>query len=83
MITAALAGELDGATTHLDPTFGLDIPDRVEGVPDDVLAPRTTWADPEAFDAQARKLAAMFVENFRQFEDGVGDDVKAAAPKVH
>ena len=58
------------------------IPERVEGVPQDVLTPRKTWADGAAYDAQARKLAEMFVENFVQFEDGVDDEVKAVAPKV-
>ena len=47
-----------------------------------MLTPRKTWADAPAYDAQARKLAEMFVENFEQFADGVGDDVKAAAPKL-
>ena len=81
MITAALTGELDDAATQPDPIFGVAVPESVDGVPPDVLVPRRTWADAAAYDAQANKLADMFVENFKQFEDGVGDDVKAAAPK--
>ncbi len=81
MITAALGGELDGVATHADPIFGLAIPEAVDGVPADVLQPRRTWADPAAYDAMANRLAEMFIDNFRQFEDGVGDDVMAAAPK--
>ena len=81
MITAALTGELDDVATHADPIFGVAIPQSVSGVPDDVLVPRNTWADGAAFDAQANRLANMFIENFKQFEDGVGDDVKAAAPQ--
>ena len=80
MIHAAVSGELDGAASHCDPIFGVAIPDRVEGVPSDVLIPRNTWADPATYDAQANRLADMFVANFKQFEDGVNDDVKAAAP---
>ncbi len=80
MITAALTGELDDIATQADPIFGLAIPESVAGVPDDVLVPRNTWADQAAFDAQANRLAEMFVDNFQQFEDGVGEDVKAAAP---
>src|SRR5207237_15103 len=44
--------------------------------------PRDTWADASAFDAEARKLARMFVENFARFEDGVGASLVAAGPKA-
>ncbi len=81
MITAALTGELDDVATRPDSIFGVSIPESVAGVPGDVLVPRNTWTDGAAFDAQANRLAEMFVDNFKQFEDGVGDDVKAAAPQ--
>ena len=81
MITAALTGELDGVATRPDPIFGVAVPESVPDVPPDVLVPRKTWVDGNAYDAQAHRLADMFVDNFKQFEDGVGDDVKAAAPK--
>mgnify|MGYP003330520554 CR=1 FL=1 len=38
--------------------------------------------DPAAYDAQARKLAAMFVENFRRFEDSVDPSIVAAGPNA-
>ena len=82
MVAAALSGELDSVETTQDPTFGLAIPRQVEGVPSEILDPRSTWADGAAFDAQAAKLARMFVDNFEQFSDGVSDEIKAAAPKV-
>jgi len=50
-------------------------------VPADVLQPRTTWSDGEAYDATANKLAMMFNENFKRYEAGVSADVNAAAPK--
>ena len=56
MVSAALAGELDSVETVEDPIFGLHIPVTVEGVPDEVLRPRATWADGEAYDAAAKKL---------------------------
>ncbi len=80
MIDAALTGALDQVATITDPIFGLAIPERIEGVPQEVLTPRNTWADAKAYDTQASRLADMFVENFKQFEDGVDADVKAAAP---
>ena len=51
-----------------DPVFGLAVPTHVAGVPDEVLNPRDTWPDKAAYDAQAKKLAAMFRENFEKFE---------------
>lgn len=82
MVSAALAGELENVETTVDPTFGLEIPVQVEGVPTEILVPKNTWSDGAAYDAQAAKLAQMFVKNFEQFADGVNDEVKAAAPKV-
>ncbi|GAB4264084.1 MAG: phosphoenolpyruvate carboxykinase (ATP) [Candidatus Promineifilaceae bacterium] len=81
MVTAALNGELDNVETVEEPFFGLQIPVAVEGVPSEVLNPRQTWADPARYDAQAAKLAAMFVENFKQYESGVLPEIIAAGPK--
>ena len=47
-----------------------------------VLSPRTTWADPAAYDAQARTLAEMFAKNFEQFADGVDASVRSAGPRA-
>ena len=81
MVRAALAGELDDVDTVEDPVFGLAIPTAVPGVPSEVLRPRATWADAEAYDAQARKLADMFRESFKRYEDGVSEEIRAAGPK--
>jgi phosphoenolpyruvate carboxykinase (ATP) len=80
MVTAALTGELDNAETWGDPIFGLHVPKQVEGVPDQVLRPRETWKDPAAYDAKASQLADMFAENFKKYESGVSEEVKAAGP---
>ena len=77
---AALAGALDKASFRTDPVFGLEVPVAVPGVPAEVLTPRQTWADPSAYDAQARKLATMFRENFEQYRSQVPDTVAAAGP---
>jgi phosphoenolpyruvate carboxykinase (ATP) len=80
MITAALTGELEDVPTHEDDAFGLQIPERVPDVPDEVLRPRQTWDDPEAYDAQAEKLVNMFRDSFRKFEDSVPQAVRDAGP---
>ncbi|HEX6814513.1 MAG TPA: phosphoenolpyruvate carboxykinase (ATP) [Gemmatimonadaceae bacterium] len=81
MVRAALAGELDAVPTVTDQIFGLAVPQSVRGVPIEVMNPRGTWSDPEAYDAQARKLAGMFAKNFEQFASAVSDGVKRAGPK--
>jgi ATP-dependent phosphoenolpyruvate carboxykinase len=61
-----------------DPAFGIAVPRVCPNVPAEVLNPRSTWADPAAYDAQARKLAAMFAENFKVYADQVAPEVRAA-----
>jgi len=56
------------------------VPVHVPGVPDEVLVPRSTWPDPAAYDAAARKLATMFHENFARYADRVGESVRSAGP---
>ncbi len=80
MVRAALSGELDGVETRLDPVFGVQVPVSCPDVPPAFLDPRATWADRDAYDRQALKLARMFVENFAAFEDGVAAPIRAAGP---
>jgi phosphoenolpyruvate carboxykinase (ATP) len=82
MITAALTGELDKVEYTKHPIFNVDVPKTCPGVPDNVLDPRSTWPDAAKYDAQAKKLAAMFVENFKTFEKDVPAAVKEAGPKA-
>jgi phosphoenolpyruvate carboxykinase (ATP) len=82
MIHAALSGALDAATFENDPNFNVDVPTSVPGVPDEVLNPRNTWDDKAAYDAQAKKLAQMFVDNFKTFEATSTDAVKKAGPRA-
>jgi len=82
MVRAALNGLLDDVPTRTDPNFGLEVPTACPDVPTEVLWPRDTWADKDAYDRQARKLAGMFVENFRGFEDRVTPEIRAAGPRI-
>ena len=82
MVRAALDGRLTGAPTREDAVFGLAVPTAVPDVPAGVLEPRSTWGDAARYDAQARKLAEMFRENFGRFADSVSDDVRRAGPRA-
>jgi phosphoenolpyruvate carboxykinase (ATP) len=82
MVRAALSGALDDVPTRTDPIFGVEVPRACPDVPAEVLWPRDTWADPDAYDRQARVLADMFVDNFRTFEDRASEEVKAAGPRT-
>jgi phosphoenolpyruvate carboxykinase (ATP) len=80
MVNAALDGRLDSVSTRTDQVFGLAVPQSVPGVPAEVLEPRSTWSDPAAYDAQAKKLAAMFRKNFEKF-GSVADSIRNAGPQ--
>jgi phosphoenolpyruvate carboxykinase (ATP) len=82
LLAAAMSGELDNAEFRTDPHFGFAVPTAVEGVDAAILNPRDTWADKKAYDAQARKLVAMFVKNFDTFKDHVGADIMDASPQM-
>ncbi|WP_078120798.1 phosphoenolpyruvate carboxykinase (ATP) [Thiosocius teredinicola] len=82
MVNAALDGKLDELPTWRDPVFGFEVPESCPGVPDEILNPKSSWSDPSAYDAQARKLAGMFAENFRTFSDEVTEDIRAAGPQT-
>ena len=81
MVSAALSGQLDHVNFVKDRVFGIEVPAKVPGIPSDVLAPRSTWADAAAYDVQAAKLADMFRRNFESFASGVGPEIAAAGPR--
>ena len=80
MVSACLDGSLEQAGTRRDPIFNLDVPTSCPGVPDHLLDPRATWTDQAAYDAAARKLAALFQNNIRKFAE-VSPEVLAAGPQ--
>ena len=81
-ITAALNGELDKVNFETMPVFGLSMPVSCPNVPAEILNPRNTWTDKNAYDAKAAQLAASFVKNFAQYADFASEEIQAAAPKV-
>lgn len=80
MVQAALEGKLDDVPTTPDPVFGVGVPQSCPNVPQEVLQPRHTWDDKDAYDGKARELANLFHENFKQFEDQVTPEIRDAGP---
>jgi phosphoenolpyruvate carboxykinase (ATP) len=80
MIRAILNGSLADVETRPDPIFGVNVPVSCPEVPAEVLSPRNTWPDKEAYDRQARDLAGRFNENFKKYSDGVSEAVRSVAP---
>ncbi len=82
MITAALNGDLDNVEYHKHEIFGLDIPMECPNVPNEVLDPKNTWEDKNAYDDKANDLASKFVANFEKYSDFANDEIMAGAPKA-
>jgi phosphoenolpyruvate carboxykinase (ATP) len=82
MITAALNGKLDDVEFVKHPVFGVEMPVSLAGVPAEILDPRNTWSDKEAYDKTAASLAEKFVHNFQKYADFANEEILAGAPKV-
>ena len=82
MLNAALTGRLDDVEYVKDPYFNLNVPVSCEGVPAEVLNPRVTWEDKNAYDETAKKLANMFIDNFKEYEEGTAKEIIVAGPKL-
>jgi phosphoenolpyruvate carboxykinase (ATP) len=82
MLSAALTGKLDDVEYVKDPFFNLNVLVSCEGVLAKVLNPRNTWEDKNAYDETAKKLANMFITNFKEFEEGPAEEIIAAGPNT-
>ncbi|MFZ9587359.1 MAG: phosphoenolpyruvate carboxykinase (ATP) [Crocinitomicaceae bacterium] len=82
MITAALTGKLKDVSYEQMPIFDLAYPTVCEGVPSELLNPRNTWSDKDAYDTTAANLAEKFVKNFEKFAAETHASILAAAPKI-
>lgn len=84
MINAALNGDLGEYSYekyHLHSVFGVAQPRSCPGVPSEVLSPRTTWNDDEAYYKMAFKLTNAFRKNFAKFEDIANEEIRRGGPQ--
>jgi phosphoenolpyruvate carboxykinase (ATP) len=80
MVRAALDGRLADVPRRHDPIFRVEVPTSCPDVPASFLDPRSTWADPTAYDETADRLASMFAANFEAYADGVAPAIRDAGP---
>jgi len=80
IVDSILGGALDGVQFTPDPNFGIAVPAHVPGVADELLAPRSTWPDPHAYDRKAAELAGMFRANFATLSDEAPERAHRGAP---
>ena len=82
MITAAMKGELNATEYEAHPVFGVLMPKEVPNVPSEILIPRNTWENKEAYDKKANELAQLFIKNFDKYAAQANEEIRSAAPKV-
>jgi phosphoenolpyruvate carboxykinase (ATP) len=84
MISAALSGELglyNYEKYHIHSVFGVAQPRECPGVPTQVLSPRATWNNDEAYYKTAFKLTNAFRENFKKFEAYASEEIRRGGPQ--
>ncbi|MBS7348483.1 MAG: phosphoenolpyruvate carboxykinase (ATP), partial [Muribaculaceae bacterium] len=83
IIDDILNGDIDKAPTKVIPYFDFTVPTELPGVDPTILDPRDTYADPKEWEEKAKKLAQMFIDNFKKFEtNDLGKKLAEAGPKL-
>jgi phosphoenolpyruvate carboxykinase (ATP) len=80
MIQAALDGSLNKGDFENFEVFNFQVPTQINGIDQKILQPKNTWKDPASYDKALKDLAQLFINNFKQFESGVSNAIKSAAP---
>ena len=81
-IDAILDGSIRDAEFRVDPIFGFEVPTALHAVDPAVLDPKSTWVDKDAYDAQEKKLAQMYIDNFKQYEGRGSIDYTQFGPQI-
>jgi phosphoenolpyruvate carboxykinase (ATP) len=82
LISAALSGELDQTEYQTHEVFGVAMPKTCPGIPAEILDPKNTWKDKDAYDHQVVHLANAFMNNFEKFADYASEEILQGAPKT-
>jgi phosphoenolpyruvate carboxykinase (ATP) len=83
LISAALRGDLNEVQYKQHDIFGVEIPVTCPDVPSELLNPRDTWNDKDAYDKKANFLAEAFLKNFEKYRSFANREILSAVPKVH
>lgn len=80
MVEACQSGIIDECEFVHDERFGVEVPMECPDVPTELLNPKSTWADADAYEEAADELARMFKNNAATRHPNMDPDVKAAGP---
>ncbi len=80
MVTAALTGDLKEVDFEPHPVFQVEIPKTCPDIPSEILDPKNTWKDKDAYDRTAKELARRFAENAEGFSE-VAPEILSAGPR--
>ena len=83
IIDAILDGSIEKAPTKKIPYFNFEVPTALPGVDPNILDPRDTYADKNAWEEKAKDLSGRFIKNFEKFtSNAAGKALVAAGPKL-
>ncbi|EGC35503.1 hypothetical protein DICPUDRAFT_47664 [Dictyostelium purpureum] len=83
IIDAIHSGELEKQETTPMDVFGLLVPNSCPNVPSEILMPINSWSDKEKYKTTLHKLAKLFIENFKKYQDKASKEVLAAGPQLN
>jgi phosphoenolpyruvate carboxykinase (ATP) len=79
MVKAVITGEIEKYEFVHDEIFNLDIPTECPNVPTELLNPRNSWHEKDAYEIAAKRLAKLFIDNFKKFTN-VPDEIRLSGP---
>src|ERR687892_754421 len=67
MVSASINGDLEKAQYKHDNIFNLEIPLSCPEIPSKILDPSYSWSNRDQYVVAAKRLAHLFIENFKRF----------------